>query len=274
MGNFSYDSKHLSEWAMPDTIKQQHLPTQILEKTQDWTASGAALDTALERIDHLKADAIYRGWPDKKHTHLARPHWPSPTGPGAQSPISPPDSLERTDFTLPYPKHARLGMPAHPPMGMESPPFTPVNAPTTPANPAEGAPATLPDLSKLNTQLSPIDNYSLASPSVSSSAPSVPPSSPMFDEHAWETYINQCKNEHGDIRFNALSRFKGTARDIDKLTTEYSHTSEYAEPLRLFKLWWDGQRVKVRLYEDKVKSLELPSEDQARHDRAAKGLMI
>ena len=86
IGNFSYDDKHLVDWKMPDTVSALHLPAQLRDKADDWATSGAALDTALERIEALKADATYRGWPDKKHAHLARPHWPSPTGPGAQSP--------------------------------------------------------------------------------------------------------------------------------------------------------------------------------------------
>ena len=287
IGNFSYDDKHLTEWKMPDNIASQRLPSQLRNRTDDWTHSGAALDTALERIGQLKADAMYRGWPDKKNTHLQVRHWPSPTSAGAQSPaigspVSPglslPDSLERSDFTLPFP-HKAFGsaMPGHPPMGMESPPFTPINAPTTPSNPAEAPAATLPDLSKINTQLSPPSNYNITSPTGSSTPstltqPGTPPSA--FDEHAWETYFNQVKAEHTDVRLNALSRFKGTARDIDNLAREYSHATEYSEAMKPFKLWWDGQRGKVKLYEDKVKSLEMPSEDQAKRDRVAKGLPI
>ena len=191
IGNFSYDDKHLTEWKMPDNIASQRLPSQLRNRTDDWTHSGAALDTALERIGQLKADAMYRGWPDKKNTHLQVRHWPSPTSAGVQSPaigspVSPglslPDSLERSDFTLPFP-HKAFGsaMPSHPPMGMESPPFTPINAPTTPSNPAEAPAATLPDLSKINTQLSPPSNYNITSPTGSSTPstltqPGTPPS--------------------------------------------------------------------------------------------------
>jgi hypothetical protein len=287
LGNFSYDDKHLIDWKMPDTISAQHLPKQIREKADDWSTSGAALDTALERIELLKAEAMYRGWPDKKHAHLQVRHWPSPTGAGAQSPaigsplsppLSLPDSLEKADFTLPFAhKPFGSGMPAHPPMGMESPPFTPINAPATPLNPAEGAAATLPDLSKINTQLSPANGYGITSPTTGASTPAGLAATPMsasFDEHAWETYSNQCKAEYSDIRSNAVSRFKGTARDIDSLSREYSHMGEYAEAVKTFKLWWDGQRPKVKLYEDKVKLLEMPSEEQAKRERTAKGLTV
>jgi hypothetical protein len=283
IGNFSYDDKHLSEWKMPDNVASQHLPSQLRKRTDDWTHSGAALDTALERIGQLKADAMYRGWPEKKITHLQVRHWPSPTSAGAQSPaigsptslsLSLPDSLERSDFTLPLP-HKAFGsaMPGHPPMGMESPPFTPINAPTTPINPAEAPAATLPDLSKINTQLSPPSSQGVTSPT-GSSTPSILSTPSTFDEHAWETYFNQVKAEHTDIRLNALSRFKGTARDIDNLAREYSHMTEYSEAMKPFKSWWDGQKGKVKLYEDKVKSLEMPSEDQAKRDRIIKGMTI
>jgi hypothetical protein len=283
IGNFSYDDKHLSEWKMPDNVASQHLPSQLRKRTDDWTHSGAALDTALERIGQLKADAMYRGWPEKKITHLQVRHWPSPTSAGAQSPaigsptslsLSLPDSLERSDFTLPFP-HKPFGsaMPGHPPMGMESPPFTPINAPTTPINPAEAPAATLPDLSKINTQLSPPNSQGVTSPT-GSSTPSTLSTPSTFDEHAWETYFNQVKAEHTDIRLNALSRFKGTARDIDNLAHEYSHMTEYSEAMKPFKSWWDGQKGKVKLYEDKVKSLEMPSEDQAKRDRIIKGMTI
>jgi hypothetical protein len=160
---------------------------------------------------------------------------------------------------------------------MESPPFTPINAPATPLNPAEGAAATLPDLAKLNTQLSPANGYGVTSPTTSASTPGGLAATPMtatFDEHAWETYSNQCKAEYSDIRSNALSRFKGTARDIDSLSREYAHMGEYAEAMKTFKLWWDGQRPKAKLYEDKVKLLEMPSEEQAKRDRVAKGMAI
>jgi hypothetical protein len=50
--------------------------------------------------------------------------------------------------------------------------------------------------------------------------------------------------------------------------------TEYSEAMKPFKLWWDGQKGKAKLYEDKVKSLEMPSEDQAKRDRVAKGLPI
>lgn len=279
IGNFSYDDKHLSEWEMPTAISGLRLPAQIRDKAEDWSTSGAALDTALERIESLKAEAMYRGWPDKTHSHLQVRHWPSPTGAGAQSPISPPtsmpDSLEKADFTLPM-AHKAFGT-ARPPMGMESPPFTPVNAPATPLNQPEGAVATLPDLSKINTQLSPPSSYNVTSPPTGANTPSglaQSPTSACFDEHAWETYYNQCKAEYGDIRFNGLSRFKGTARDIESLSREYSHMSEFADAMKSFKVWWDGQRPKVKLYEDKVKSLEMPNEEQAKRDRMAKGLVI
>lgn len=276
MGNFSYDNKYLSDWAMPDDIKHQHLPKQIFDKAEDWSTSGAALDTALERIDNLRADAINRGWPDKRHAHLSRPHWPSPTGPGAQSPavgaagspISPipslPDTMERVDFTLPY-AHRSTPNTLHPapPMGMESPPITPLNAPTTPANPAEIPPATLPDMTKLNTQLSPPLDSTLPSPNPLNPASQ----SPQFDEHAWETYLSQFSAELRDLRLNALARFKGTARDIEKLTAEYAHTAEYEGVFKFFKLWWEGQRGKVRLYEERVAGLRVPEVGEVRGER-------
>ncbi|KAM0716364.1 hypothetical protein Q7P37_007809 [Cladosporium fusiforme] len=255
LGNFSYDNKYLSDWAMPEAIKHEHLPKQIFDKADDWSAAGAALDTALERIDHLRVEAIYRGWPDKKHAHLARPHWPSPTGPGAQFHAPFPEKPS----TLPRPTTTK---------GNGIPPFTPLNAPTTPANPTEGNAATLPDLSKINTQLSPSSSTSPVSP------PTSTPTAPTFDEPAWQTYTNQFLAELHDLRGNALGRFKGTARDVDTLQAEYEHTAEYAGVFKMFRLWWEGQRGKVKLYEERVRGLEVPSEAEARRERVGAGLGV
>jgi hypothetical protein len=98
--------------------------------------------------------------------------------------------------------------------------------------------------------------------------------SAKFDEQAWETFYNQCEAEHADVRYNALSRFKGAASDIDNLISECCHSGECTDAVEMFRLRWHDQRAKVVSYEDKVNSLKMPSEEGAKRDRVSNRLAV
>lgn len=309
---FSYDDKHLAPFQMPPELTRIHLPAQIVQLADNWACGGAALDTALERIDELKADAIHRGWPEKKYGHLSLTTSPqSPAHPGAEasglaSPISPTPMLPPS--AIPLERMTAMSMaprggvfdPAATPMGMESPPFTPTTSQCspTPLNPVDGTRSTAPDLSKLNSSLSPTSLASANSPptlfpsSVGPATPIAPASTPIstaattassprpfstnstFDPMAWEVYMNQCKAEFTDIRVNALNRWKGFARDLDRLTGEFCHISEYTQEMGKFRRWWEGQEGRRRKYEERVKGLEMPDLEKVKTMRMEKGMEV
>lgn len=322
--NFSYDDKYLAPFVMPkDLASHDRLPDQLKLFVTNWGCAGAAIDTAIERITKLRAEAVTRGWPDKSQTnHLSRTHWrytgnspaisgaespplsspmsPAPALPPALVPLASAPSLTAPELKRPT-SAAMPPMPANPPMGMESPPFTPVNsqAPTTPANPADGVRATLPDLSKINTQLTPSATAGAISPSSASTAnsspllgavapstgtstPIPPKSSPgpstttanAFDENAWETYIRQYRAELTDLQKSALYRFTGHAHNVNTLLREFHGMPEFAEGVKHFQPWWDGIKELTKKYEEKVKATEMPDLEKVKLERAAKGMVV
>jgi hypothetical protein len=287
IGNFTYDGKHLSNWVMPKAVRLQQLPTQVRERANDWSTSGAALDTALERMDELRADGMHRGWPNKKNTRPRIRYWPSSISRRAQCPTigcqiskdpSLSDPLAKPDFTHPsFQKTPCFAMSHNVTIGMESPPFSPSDTISIASRKAEDVLGTLPKFATTDTERYPNTGGEATPPLSGVNTPVALASSTMsatFDENAWETYCNQWKAEHVDIRYNALSRFKGTARDMENLIREYCHFGEYTGALEVFNSWWCSQRAKVALYEGKVKSLEVPSEEGARCDRKSKGLTL
>jgi hypothetical protein len=283
IGNFSYDDKYLSDWVMPEAIGYQHLPALIRESTDDWSISGAALDTALERIDVLKTDGMYRGWPNEELSRSKVQDWPSPTASSAQisaadSSMLSQDYLGKSDFAFPYSnKPFYFTTPNEVDIGMETPPLTPSEGSTSPSKSTEGTPKMLPNLAKVDSQLGSDRSCGTSASFIDSKTPTAQVSNPMsamLDEQAWETFYNQCEAEHADIRYNALSRFKGTASDIDNLISECCHSGECTDAVKMFRIWWHDQRAKVGSYEDKVNSLKMPSEDEAKRDRVSNRLAV
>jgi hypothetical protein len=283
IGNFSYDDKYLSDWVMPEAIGYQHLPALIRERTDDWSISGAALDTALERIDMLKTDGMYRGWPNEERSRSKVQDWPSPTAfsaqvPAADSSILSQDYLGISDFAFPYSnKPFYFTTPNGADIGMETPPLTPSGGSTSPSKSTEGTSKMLPNPAEVDTQLGSDRSCGTFASLIDSKTPTAQVSTPKsatFDEQAWETFYHQCEAEHADIRYNALSRLKGTASDIDNLLSECCSSGECTDPVDIFSLWWHDQRAKVGLYEDKVNSLEMPSKDGAKRDRVSNSLAV
>lgn len=290
--NFSYDPVHLAEWAMPEPELNDELPPLLQAAIRDWSLAGAALCTALDRIDNLHDEAVERGWPrDKPYARLSRQAsggaasgTGAPTSSLAASPIESPMMLptsviaDRFGFGRTYAatppstadsSHGPIQgfMPGHPtPVGMESPPCSPIDSAgaCSPAQvPTDTSKATLPDLSKL--QLSP--------PLTRCSSGGLP--APSFDENAWETYINRFRAELNDVRCHALSRWKGFARSIDKYRHEFSFEHvEYREPIGHLEEWWSTVEPRMRGYEARVKALEVPDLEEVKEERVMRGLPL
>lgn len=151
-------------------------------------------------------------------------------------------------------------------IGMESPPFTPIDsqALATPSNPVEATRPVMPDLQHINTQLSQV-----------SLQDSFTSTSPVFDESAWDVYVNSVKVELHDLRSNSLLRLKHIGRTIDIFRIEQATDHEVdQEAMQLFNGWWFGVQTKVREYESKVKDLKLPDVNDVRAERMARGLVV
>lgn len=297
--NFSYDGGHLSDWQISKALSDR-LPPGLRQAVSSWQYAGAAVCTALDRIAKMDDESIYRGYPEHNLSHLS--HVGSKQSPAVvtQPPAvagvdTPPygSPLSTGQSVLPasllYEKIERL--PQRQIVGMESPPFTPVDsqACSTPEN-GFGAPAWKPDIFQVNRRLTTdgrIDSVTGAGAAKSKFKPDIggsfssvmstvssTPSGAEFNEPAWETFLNFYKAELFDIRTNAWPRFKGCGHVVDRARYEASMDPVNAKVLEEFVLWWTRMRVKMGEYKSKVQELEEPKIELIRLERQAQGLIV
>ncbi|GAB7360202.1 hypothetical protein MBLNU230_g7963t1 [Neophaeotheca triangularis] len=273
--NFSYYPEHLVKFAIDKNLVLR-LPNDIKEPIEDWQCAGAALDSAIERLYKTFDDQAYRGYPEKKHGHLART--PSnvrsssavgsdSTGSEAVSPTELPESF------MPIPKPAWRGEQLPPTNGMDTPPFTPVDsgASPTPVIPANGTKATPPDLQRINKQLSssPPPEY------ISRRKDSLTPlGSPGFDENAWERYLNSYRVELEDVKITCYGRFNGAGKRIHQLQTELAQDPAYTDVMMEFAVVWNSMKRLIAAYETKVQDLPFPSKTQMWEIRRGMGFPL
>jgi len=170
--------------------------------------------------------------------------------PISPSPLSPITMAQMENLTM---TDSRTQQTHAMPMGMESPPYTPLDskACSTPEYYTHGKPETaLPDLARINSELSPL---SLALEPLT-------PVSPGFDEKSWDHYLKHFDEHIRDNKF-ALSRVKGYIRSIDLLLRELAPLMKPEIVLMLmdYKKWWDEMKTKVSTLDERVKSLEVPN---------------
>lgn len=286
--NFSYDKAHVEKWTIPGEVLKP-LPLEIQKAAVEWQYAGAALCTALDRIKKLDDESVYRGYPEPEmstHPHLSRrmssAQWSCPsTGAGIDTPpMSSPGSSAPASFAglppslLPHEQSLYNGFPQRQVvMGMESPPFTPVDSQTCPTpdftQSMPFAANAMPDVNALTRQLSPLSMRDRGE-SVSSSQYS----SASFDESAWDVYLNTFKAEMVDIRSHALPRLKGLGSTIDKLSVEYTRDDKFKTAIEDFNAWWTKNKGQAVQWEERVRILELPSLDHMRKERLSLGLSI
>ncbi|KXT14806.1 hypothetical protein AC579_9660 [Pseudocercospora musae] len=302
MENFSYDEAHLAKWQIPKDL-QDSLPAGLRDTATDWQYAGAALCTSLDRLARLDDESLYRGYPEKSLSHLSRINSMSTAVSGAgidtpplSSPVSP-THVSLKSSLVPLEKLSQLNDSVAPRqiLGMETPPFTPVDSQACPTPELQGhAPAAMPDVHQLSRQLSRearTDSVTGAGmgeaaaaqseqPQVTGSFSSAMsdtssiPSGPSFDETAWETFLNAYKAELQDTRSNAWVRLKGCGYTVDKLRVEKGLESEWHDAVEKFNEWWSSMKPQLATYEEKVKQLELPTIELVQMERLAKGLSV
>ncbi|PPJ54716.1 hypothetical protein CBER1_06882 [Cercospora berteroae] len=286
--NYSYDDTHLAEWAVPKELEDR-LPSELKAAVKEWKYAGAAVCTALVRIEKLDDESLYRGYPEHTLAHLSRRQSiqssavtgaeTSPLGsPVSPSPIALPVSLLRLE------KLEQL--PFRQVVGMESPPFTPIDTPPCPTpdmlldsvpvttSSARAIPhkfSTYPD--SVTSGASNTDGFSSSFGSYVSTVPSTP-AMVSFDEAAWETFLKTYSAELIDINTNSGPRLKGAGYTVDRLRVELGMEKSNEEVLTEFNEWWSGMRAKVTEYDEKIRELEMPNLDTVRAERLANGLPV
>ena len=260
--NFSFHEDHFQQWALPHELVTQ-LPRELLERTRDWSMAGAALCTALESIGVTVGDAMGYAYPDKSRMHSYRRDELKPTKAGAEaspitSPMSPMGSpiLPVTQMPASAFKNGdyKTGPPftfPKPAMGMESPPFTPLDT-TACATPAlqERANAVLPDMARLTTNL---NNQLILSPVATPEV--LKARFDDFNPDSWEFYLTRWEWKMDDLKYR-FRCLKGFGRVIDVLMIEMRVGGKPAPTD--FQAWWAKGKAMVAKYEARVKETEAP----------------
>ncbi|KAM3416897.1 hypothetical protein BST61_g8485 [Cercospora zeina] len=283
--NYSYDEAHLAGWTPPKELEAR-FPPELMSAVNEWKHAGAAVCTALVRIEKLDDESLYRGYPEHTMAHLSRrPSVQSSAIVGAETPpMSSPVSPAPTALPASLLRLEKLEqLPYRQVVGMESPPFTPADTPSCPTPEVQSA-FSLPDArsypivlpypeSIASTGASKSDGYSSFFGSYATTAPSTP-AMVSFDEPAWETFLKAYSAELYDINTYAGPRLKGAGYSIDRVRVELGMTKENEEVLADFNKWWTEMKAKVAHYDEKIRELEMPSIDTVRAERLANGMPI
>ena len=262
LDNFSYDETYVREWQLPSGLSK-HLSQELRDAAHSWVLAGAAVCTALERIQKMDNEAVDRTDPATTHEHLLKrrvsDQTPAVVGaetPATSSPAAP--TCSKPNFVVSCTKSPLIQPFPQLPVnmaGLESPPFTPVDSkvPNTPAcEPLFGPNGTAPDLDSVTAQLYPLSSRSSLTMSSLDTA--------VKNEQAWEYYVGAFNAEVEDLRTKAFTRLKGYTRTIDRICTELGwdrdlSTMEKAA-LGRFVQWWKVMKPKVSRYQDKVDALQ------------------
>lgn len=255
--NFSYHAPYLDKLMLPPNLIPR-LPVFLGKEVKLFVLAFAAVYTAFERIEALDKDDTNRIDPRTTHKHMLgrRESNYSPTVPGAETPpsYSTPTTQE---MTMPFPHassmkksqihtipHVAVNM-----VGLESPPFTPLDSQVsnTPINGGMRGiePA---DLARLNAKLS---NTALDTDL---------PSMSVHNEIAYQVYVNQYNAEIADMKCHAFKRLEGFNRTIAVQFYEHSHdtslTMDQKAALQQFKPWWTEAKKKMTELKVRVDALQ------------------
>ncbi|THY29865.1 hypothetical protein D6C92_01541 [Aureobasidium pullulans] len=283
---FYYNPAFIVEWMLPTNLRAR-LPGCLITELDDWQAAGAAVCTALARIDKLDVESLHRGWPSRPNLHLSRttsdcsaigsPESPI-TGPFEMSPLQTPailsplrSSFDNTLLTSPEvasftPRDSIIGDE----VGWISTSFRQkaslehVNAmlATRVRRASESAGSPSPIMSPISRQDSNETNDG---------------SGQQFDESAWDVFVRSYEAELEHLRSETLVRFRHIGKSVDRLwldlRSECVHlvSKSTAED---FVTWWKKMRDKEQEYENEVQMLEPPQIEAVSHQRITQGLTV
>ena len=240
--NFSYDPEHMTQFVMPKGLLDR-LPDCLTEVSRNWQKACAALCTALERAEVFHNKAAAKAYPNGPRRNSVQ------AVVGAEKPIDSPIAL-----TLP------------PPIGMESPPYTPYDSfgCTTPLDTNLAMQKTV-DLSRINQELSPLslpdDLYPVRTIEAG------------FNENSWEHYSERYESQIKDCEI-ALQRVRGYGRTMNLLLVEQRLMLKPEVKLAVmeFDKWWVAMKPKSEALGERVRFLEVPTLGEATAMARARGL--
>ncbi|KAK0276510.1 peptidyl-prolyl cis-trans isomerase Pin1 [Friedmanniomyces endolithicus] len=268
--NFSYLPAHLHAWQAPAGLLESLLGEDdgmraIAETTGDWQKAAAALATALERTEESGRGARAAAYPRGTLLHSSTQN------------VSPAPKTTRSDpdpFTKLPPSTLSQAI------GMESPPYTPFDHPTTlvcptpltNTNPDDNSSPhqhSAVDPSSLRDQLSPLsigDEWYPPHPAIGSGSEGSRVEG--FNELSWEYFVER----HGAFVLDcwvALQRVRGFAGRIDVLLREEEEEERrmrgsgvavgvFKVGVREYAEWWAVMRERAEGLGERVRGLETP----------------
>ncbi|KAF2481741.1 hypothetical protein BDY17DRAFT_311401 [Neohortaea acidophila] len=266
LDNFSFDNAHLQDFVVPDGLIQP-LPKALADAVANWVYAGAALRTAIDRLHLLDEHVVERPVDASVSSRSDSLSWEPLTPTAADTPatVTIPSDSSATPLIGPgaiaYPSFPVVNPYTQLPtsmLGMESPPFTPVDSkcPGTPSYSASAAAGpktvTLPDLHRLNAQLYPLTRHLSPATTVCSSSPDAE----IRELKTWEAYVKTYNAEVYDLKYQAVPRFVGCTRTVRKLMVELElcgqMSSRLTAALRAFQAWWAEQSPKAGEYQVKA----------------------
>ncbi|CAD0110011.1 unnamed protein product [Aureobasidium uvarum] len=281
---FYYNAAFVAEWMLPTDLRLR-LPEALVTELDDWKAAGAAVCTALARIDKLDDESLHRGWPSRPNGHLSRTTSDCSAVGSLQFPTT--GSMEMSS------PQTRVALPSLQTSFGSTLSTTPNTPPFTPRDSIVGdevdeISASFRDkvsLEHVNSMLA--TRVRRASESADSPSPIMSPISrqssnelafgtdQLFDESAWETFLRSYEAELDHLRSETLVRFRHIGKSVDRLWLHLRcdgvhpvSRSTAAE----FVAWWERMNEKEQEYEKEVQTLEVPQLELVSFQRASQGL--
>lgn len=261
MDNFAYYGPYVEKAGLSSNLHSR-LPTKLAEQAKLFVLAFAAIHTSLDRIDALDEEAHDRIDPKTTHSHLThrRVSDLTPTVVVAETPPSLSASSAQTHSTsTPYtPAGSKKSlMPMIPQlpvnmMGLESPPFTPVDSKVanTPVNEPLLGPKGMveTDLARVSAELSKTA-LTLQSTGLQ-----------VKNESAWRTYVGMYNAEIDDVKNEAFKRLEAYQHFIMKEFYDRLHDDSMTKTdkvaLQEFRGWWLPMQKMVSELRTKVMALE------------------
>lgn len=281
---FCYNPAFIVEWMIPADLRLR-LPESLMTELDDWQAAGAAVCTALARIDKLDDESLHRGWPSRPNLHLSRTTSDCSANGSPQSPTTGPSEIS-SPRSRPALSSLQTSFDSTMSTSPDIPPFTPHDS--IMGDEVDEISTSFRDkvsLEHVDAMLA--TRVRRASESAGSPSPIMSPISrqssnelplgndQQFDESAWETFLRSYEAELEHLRTETLVRFRHIGKSVDRLWLDLrcDGVQPVSESIAAeFVAWWKKMSDKEQEYEKEVQMLEVPHLELVSLQRASRGL--